>query len=54
MIVDKAGTPWFLEANVLPGLTETSLLPQALEAAGHDLGIIYAALAKAALDESRS
>jgi D-alanine-D-alanine ligase len=50
MIVDKAGTPWFLEANVLPGLTETSLLPQALEAAGHDLGIIYAALAQAAVN----
>src|SRR6195952_3745273 len=54
MIVDKAGTPWFLEANVLPGLTETSLLPQALEAAGHDLGIIYAALASAAVEEARS
>jgi D-alanine-D-alanine ligase len=54
IIVDKAGTPWFLEANVLPGLTETSLLPQALEAAGHDLGIIYAALADAAVAESRS
>jgi D-alanine-D-alanine ligase len=54
MIVDKAGTPWFLEANVLPGLTETSLLPQALEAAGHDLGIIYAALATAAIAESNS
>jgi D-alanine-D-alanine ligase len=49
LIIDKAGTPWFLEANVLPGLTETSLLPQALEAAGHDLGIIYAALADAAI-----
>jgi D-alanine-D-alanine ligase len=54
MIVDKAGTSWFLEANVLPGLTETSLLPQALEAAGHDLGIIYAALASAAVAEARS
>jgi D-alanine-D-alanine ligase len=54
MIVDKAGTPWFLEANVLPGLTETSLLPQALEAAGHDLGLIYVALANAAVAESRS
>ena len=54
MIVDKAGTPWFLEANVLPGLTETSLLPQALEAAGHDLGLIYAALAHAAIAEARS
>jgi D-alanine-D-alanine ligase len=49
MIIDKAGTPWFLEANVLPGLTETSLLPQALEAAGHDLGWVYSALADAAI-----
>lgn len=53
LIVDGAGTPWFLEANVLPGLTETSLLPQALEAAGHDLGWVYAALADAAVAESR-
>lgn len=49
LIVDGAGTPWFLEANVLPGLTETSLLPQALEAAGHDLGWIYSALAQSAI-----
>jgi D-alanine-D-alanine ligase len=49
LIVDGAGTPWFLEANVLPGLTETSLVPQALEAAGHDLGWVYATLAEAAL-----
>lgn len=26
--------PWFLEINAVPGLTETSLLPQAAEAAG--------------------
>ena len=50
LIVDGSGTPWFLEANVLPGLTETSLVPQALEAAGHDLGWVYAALAQSALD----
>jgi len=49
LIVDGAGTPWFLEANVMPGLTETSLVPQALEAAGHDLGWVYAKLAEAAL-----
>jgi len=53
LIVDGAGTPWFLEANVLPGLTETSILPQALEAAGHDLGWVYSALAGAALTEHR-
>ncbi len=52
LIVDGAGTPWFLEANVLPGLTETSLLPQALEAAGHDLGWVYQALAEAAIRDA--
>jgi D-alanine-D-alanine ligase len=51
LVVDGAGVPWFLEANVLPGLTETSLLPQALEAAGHDLGWVYAALAEDARRE---
>ena len=52
IIIDAAGTPWFLEANVLPGLTETSVLPQALEAEGHDLGWVYATLAEAAIAES--
>lgn len=50
LIVDGVGTPWFLEANVLPGLTETSILPQALVAAGHDLGWVYAALADIAME----
>jgi len=45
LIVDSDGTAWFLEANVLPGLTETSLVPQAIEAAGHTLGATYSALA---------
>ena len=49
LIIDEDGTPWFLEANVLPGLTETSLLPLALEAANHDLGWVYTALAEAAV-----
>ena len=44
----RDGTPWFLEANVLPGLTETSLLPQAIEASGQELGAVYGALAAAA------
>ncbi len=49
LIVDADGIPWFLEANVLPGLTETSLLPLALEAAGHDIGWVYSALAETAI-----
>ena len=53
LIVDAAGIPWFLEANVLPGLTETSLLPLALEAAGHDVGWVYSALAEAAIRDSK-
>ena len=50
LIVDAEGTPWFLEANVLPGLTETSIMPQAIAASGRDLGEVYAALATAAID----
>lgn len=49
LIVDAAGTPWFLEVNVLPGLTETSLVPMALESAGYELGMFYAALAEKAV-----
>jgi D-alanine-D-alanine ligase len=49
-IVDAEGAPWFLEANVLPGLTETSLAPQAIEAAGLELGDVYARLAAAAIN----
>ena len=54
LIVDGAGTPWFLEASTLPGLTETSLFPLALEAAGHDVGWVYSALAEAAIREARA
>jgi D-alanine-D-alanine ligase len=38
LIVDAAGTVWFLEVNVAPGMTETSTLPLALEAGGHEFG----------------
>jgi len=34
IIVDSAGTPWILEVNTVPGLTELSLLPDAARAAG--------------------
>ena len=47
-IVDDAGTPWFLEASTMPGLTETSSTALALDAAGYDVGGIYAALIAAA------
>jgi D-alanine-D-alanine ligase len=34
IIVDAAGTPWVLEVNTVPGLTELSLLPDAARSAG--------------------
>jgi D-alanine-D-alanine ligase len=43
-IVDADGAVHFLEVNVSPGLTETSMFPMAVEAAGHDLGELMAAL----------
>jgi len=46
LIVDESGKIWFLEANVTPGMTETSLLPQAVIAAGSDLAETYGALAR--------
>ncbi|MCD8337541.1 MAG: D-alanine--D-alanine ligase [Lachnospiraceae bacterium] len=33
-IIDKAGKIWFIEINTLPGMTQTSLLPQEAEAVG--------------------
>lgn len=44
-IVDPEGTPWFLEASVMPGLTETSTVALALDQAGYDVGGVYKALA---------
>jgi D-alanine-D-alanine ligase len=36
-IVDADGTPWIVDVNVSPGMTDTSLLPMAAAAAGVDL-----------------
>jgi D-alanine-D-alanine ligase len=44
LIVAEDGSPQVLGINVSPGLTETSLLPLAVQAAGLDLGHILAGL----------
>jgi D-alanine-D-alanine ligase len=46
MLDSESGEPTLLEANAIPGLTETSLLPQAAEAAG----ISFAAFLDRVLD----
>ena len=52
LIVDAAGTPWFLEVNVAPGMTETSLFPQSLAAAELSLGEVTAQLVHTAINRS--
>lgn len=51
LIVDRDGRCWFLEVNVAPGMTETSLLPQSIEASGEDAGELYRSLVEGALAE---
>lgn len=46
LIVDDHGIPWFLEASVMPGLTETSAFGVAVDQAGFDAGGIFLALAE--------
>lgn len=41
LILSPDGVPQILEVNVAPGMTETSLLPQAVQAAGRDLPALY-------------
>lgn len=39
-IVDSDGNPWFLEVSTSPGLTATSILPTAVEAAGTTMAAV--------------
>ncbi len=49
MILDTAGVAQVIDINIAPGMTETSLFPQAVEASGHELGELYAQLVEGAL-----
>ncbi|MFV0633019.1 D-alanine--D-alanine ligase family protein [Demequina sp.] len=48
IIVDSDGVAQVLDVNIAPGLTETSLLPQAAVAGGEDLGALYESIVSAA------
>jgi D-alanine-D-alanine ligase len=52
-IVDADGEVHFLEVNVSPGLTETSMFPMAVEAAGDRLGDVLARLLTRRAADSR-
>lgn len=46
-LVDSAGTPYILEVNTLPGLTETSLLPDIARGVGISFDALVAAIVRA-------
>jgi D-alanine-D-alanine ligase len=50
MVVGADGTPYVLECNTSPGMTETSLLPMAAEAVGISFQELVELVARAALD----
>ncbi len=49
IIIDRDGVPYVLEINTIPGMTETSLLPMAANAAGID----YSTLVEEVIKEAR-
>lgn len=49
LIMDADGVPFVLDANIAPGMTETSLLPQAAAADSLDGGEIYESMVHSAL-----
>jgi D-alanine-D-alanine ligase len=51
-IVDAEGRPWILEVNVSPGMTDTSLVPMAAQAAGLSLADLCDRVITAALERS--
>ncbi|MFT8593116.1 MAG: D-alanine--D-alanine ligase [Bifidobacterium sp.] len=52
-IVDEHGIPQFLESNVTPGMTDTSLLPESALAAGYHLADLYSSMVESVLAQNR-
>lgn len=53
MIIDADDSPVFLETNVAPGMTETSLMPQSIAAAGLSLSSVMSDVVERAVRRSR-
>jgi len=51
MILDRDNQPWVLELNTIPGLTESSLMPLAAEAAGLSFEDLVEAMVRTALGD---
>jgi D-alanine-D-alanine ligase len=52
LIVSPDGSSTVLEVNVAPGMTETSLMPLAVQAAGMDLGDVLAQIVRRAAERT--
>ena len=52
-ILDDKGTFWILETNTIPGMTKTSLLPDAARAVGIEFPELCARLVKLTLEEGK-
>ncbi len=52
MIIDAAGTPYFLEATSCPGLTDTSVVPVAIATSGRILGNVLMQLVERSIARS--
>ena len=53
MLEEATGELEVLEANAIPGLTETSLLPQAAEAAGIDFDALVRRILELAFERGK-
>lgn len=51
LIVDSAGACWLLETNTIPGMTETSLLPDAARAEGISFPTLCSMIVELALED---
>lgn len=50
ILLDKKGRPYVLEANTIPGMTASSLLPKAAKVAGYDFGQLCEKIADLSLN----
>ncbi|MBI2119790.1 MAG: D-alanine--D-alanine ligase [Elusimicrobia bacterium] len=53
-IIDKKNKPWILELNSIPGMTETSLYPEAAKAAGLDFSGMILEMVKYSIADGKT
>lgn len=53
VLLDAKGNPYVLEANTIPGMTTSSLLPKAAQVAGYDFGPLCRKIADLSLAHQR-